>query len=337
MNTFSIPSTSASRRTTNRAATVRERDAQVFAQAEARGSVALTCFSKFVLLAALFAAPAFGQPMFDSGSNGSDGALDLTGQNGVVIFDPVTSGLDPDGDNVFHFTTITIPPGVTLRMRGLELQFAPVYWLASGAVQIDGAVDLSGEDGHDDVMGNRRPSMPGPGGFPGGVGPTADSPAQPGLGPGGGLIKHGGSHATSVPNISCSFDVARPPYGNLFLIPLTGGSGGGGSNTNFGGGAGGGALLIASTESIRVDGAIRADGGNTTEFCGGRGSGPGGRFGSYLSARCLIERERRGGGGSATVDQAARAADRDRRCRRRRGPSGTGGRARPAEQVRPVR
>ena len=122
----------------------------------------------FVLVSALTAAPVLGQPAFDSGSDGSDGSLDLTGQNGVVIFDPVASGLDLDGDNVFHFTTITIPAGVTLRMRGLELQFAAVYWLAQGAVQVDGTIDLSGEDSHDVQMGNRRPSMPGPGGFPGG-------------------------------------------------------------------------------------------------------------------------------------------------------------------------
>ena len=128
--------------------------------------------SMFVLLWAVCPLWAAGPPSFDSGSDGSDGALDLTGENGEVIFDPVALGLDLDRDNVFHFTTITIPAGVTLRMRGLELQFAGVYWLAQGAVQVDGTLDLSGEDGHDDQLGNRRPSMPGAGGFPGGVGKT---------------------------------------------------------------------------------------------------------------------------------------------------------------------
>ena len=233
------------------------------AQAEACGSVVLALLMRFVLLSALTAVPVLGQPIFDSGSDGSDGALDLTGQSGVVIFDPVAMALDLDRDNVFHFTTITIPAGVTLRMRGLELQFAGVYWLAQGAVQVDGTLDLNGEDGHDDQQGNRRPSMPGAGGFPGGVSKTADSPSQPGLGPGGSPA--GGSHATRQP-LGCVFGV-KPAYGNLFLVPLTGGSGGGGNNHqssgSFGGGAGGGALLIASTESIRVDGAIRADGANS--------------------------------------------------------------------------
>lgn len=229
-------------------------------------------------LALLASLPTFADPTFDSGSNGSDGALDLTGQSGVVVFDPSSLGLDPDGDNVFHFTTITIPAGVMLRLRGLKLQFAPVYWLAQGAVQIDGAVDLSGEGGHDRTLGNRRPSMPGPGGFPGGVGKTADSPAQPGLGPGGGAVSISGSHGTA--GSSC-FSVLPEPYGNLFLIPLTGGSGGGGQNTTVpgaGGGAGGGALLIASSESIRVDGALRANGGDNGEgggHCAGTGAGGG--------------------------------------------------------------
>lgn len=232
-----------------------------------------------VVVLTIFSGPAFGQT-FDSGSDGSDGAFDLTGESGTVFFDPVASGLDPDGDNVFHFTTITIPAGVTLRLRGVDLQFAPVYWLAQGAVEIEGAVDLSGEGGHDLQLGNRRPSMPGPGGFPGGVGSTDDSPAQPGLGPGGGRVGISGSHATSTS--SCSSSNLPDPYGNLFLIPLTGGSGGGGRNAGGaaggGGGAGGGALLIASSESIRVDGTIRANGGNNGEdagHCAGPGAGGG--------------------------------------------------------------
>ena len=69
---------------------------------------------------------------FQSGSDGSDGALDLTGETGIVMFDPTVSGLDPDRDNVFHFTTIFIPADVTLRLRAPDLQFAPVYWLATG-------------------------------------------------------------------------------------------------------------------------------------------------------------------------------------------------------------
>jgi len=67
---------------------------------------------------------------FDSGSDGSDGALDFTwakpasgGDQKWVGFDPddastfdpnnPTRKLDIDNDNVFHFTSIKIPAGVS--------------------------------------------------------------------------------------------------------------------------------------------------------------------------------------------------------------------------------
>jgi hypothetical protein len=126
---------------------------------------------------------------FDSGSNGSDGALNLT-TPGTIDFDPRTFDppLDPDGDNVYHFTTINIATGVTVRLSGQKLT-RPVFWLATGAVQIDGTIDLNGGDGHpanDPNPANRRSSVPGAGGYPGGIGEAGTSPAQSGLGPGGG-------------------------------------------------------------------------------------------------------------------------------------------------------
>src|SRR5688572_6019017 len=94
------------------------------------------------LTAALVAAgaqPAAAQGTYDSGSNGSDGAL--TFPAGVTVdFDPAafTPALDPDGDYVFHFTTITIPAGTTvkLRTRVFTTEGRPIVWLASGAVSI---------------------------------------------------------------------------------------------------------------------------------------------------------------------------------------------------------
>jgi hypothetical protein len=120
----------------------------------------------------LWSAAAFAQlPRFDSGSDGSDGALDLTGliTGGGIVFDP--AGFDPpldtDGDNVYHFTTIDIPAGVTVKMAGPMLNMRPVYWLASGDVNIGGVIDLDGEDGA--LANTHRLSMPGPGGYPGGA------------------------------------------------------------------------------------------------------------------------------------------------------------------------
>ncbi len=212
-----------------------------------------------------------GQP-FNSTSTGSDGALNYTGMTGEVIFDPKSfqPNLDPDGDNVFHFTSVKIPAGLTVRLRATELNFAPVYWLASGTVEITGTLDLSGGMGHGAGMGDARTiSIPGPGGFPGGLGQTIDSPPTAGFGPKGGPANYGGSYGSPAWYVA-----ADNVYGNLFILPLIGGSGGGGasfSNPGAGGGAGGGAILIASSTSIKVPGLIKSNGGNGPNAPGGSG------------------------------------------------------------------
>jgi hypothetical protein len=93
---------------------------------------------------------------FNSGSTGADGAFDLsnTPPGTVIEFDPVsfTPVLDADGDSVYHFTTITIPEGVTLRLRADKAGSAPLHWLATGAVVINGTLDLNGEDGRGACM-----------------------------------------------------------------------------------------------------------------------------------------------------------------------------------------
>jgi hypothetical protein len=236
---------------------------------------------------------------FNSGSNGSDGALNLT-TPGTVIFDPAkfTPPLDPDGDNVFHFTTITIGPGVIVQLKNIPLRGRSVIWLASGDVKIEGTIDLSGQTGHptnDPVPANRVPAEPGPGGYAGGVGATTISAAHSGKGPGRGgtnapgfacriftpdMLGGGAGHATNGSGYS-----PGAAYGNVLLVPLRGGSGGGGGNGGFGGGGGGGggALRIASSTSLTVTGIIAANGGDggsgTTDVCangnGGGGSGGG--------------------------------------------------------------
>jgi hypothetical protein len=151
---------------------------------------------------------ALAQP-FNSGSTGADGAFDLTGTpSGTVIdFDPTTftPALDIDGDSVYHFTTITIPTGVTVRFRADKAGSAPIHWLATGAVVIDGTLDLNGENGHSGLA-LRIPSVPGPGGFAGGVGAGQPNlPPQAGFGPGGGCAGSGSAgHATSVTQVSCA-------------------------------------------------------------------------------------------------------------------------------------
>lgn len=223
---------------------------------------------------------------FDSGSDDSDGALNLT-TPGTIDFDPGALGLDTDGDNIYHFTTITIGAGVTVRLSHPFLN-APQFWLASGAVQIDGIIDLNGGDGQDgqDVLNDAFfiPSPPGAGGFSGGAGGTLLSSHQPGNGPGGGGAGGGGAGHSGVGGRAAVLGGSSggPAYGSKFLVPLMGGSGGGGgfrttsaTDSSGSGGSGGGSLLIASSTSIIINGTIKTDGGK-----GGDGSTAGGGGGS---------------------------------------------------------
>lgn len=254
--------------------------------------------TRVLLAAALVAATGLqADAQWTSGSNGSDGALNITAA-GVTELDPVALGLDADGDNTFHFTTITIAAGSTLRLRGNKLRGRSVVWLASGAVNIAGTLDLSGSPGHAwNDTANRARSEPGPGGFPGGAGRTSSVNAQAGLGPGGGapgIEDRSGCSGSYATRGACHTTASQAPeYGNAILVPLVGGSGGGGGAgrlnqapsspaTGAGGGAGGGAIRISSTVSISVPGSIRADGGaagqgiyesGTYHFHGGAGSG----------------------------------------------------------------
>jgi len=73
-----------------------------------------------------------------------------------------------------------------------------------------------------------------------------------------------------------------PAYGNILIRPLLGGSGGGGgasANTANGGngGGGGGGILIASSNTIQLNGQIHANGGQGyTNFPADGGGGSGG-------------------------------------------------------------
>ena len=209
----------------------------------------------------LIALPVFAQ--FTSGSTGSDGPLDYTGKcpNNSVVFNPAafTPPLDPAGDNVFNFTTITIPNNCEVKLLQSVLN-GPVIWLATGAVTIGGGatLNLGGASGGPSFPTSLRVlATPGAGGYPGGAA-SGSSPAGPGFGPGGGIPCASGVQATG-----------GKYTGNLFAIPLVGGSGGGGCNT--GGGAGGGAILIASSTQIQNGGVINVPGGSGP--CGGAAAG----------------------------------------------------------------
>jgi hypothetical protein len=131
-----------------------------------------------LLTTTISGATASGQS-FDSGSDGSDGPLNLT-TPGTIIFDPRERKLDPDGDNIFHFTTINIAAGVTLKLTAQKIN-GPVFWLATGDVTI------AGEDGLHGTFNpsERIPAIAGSGGSAGGIGGNLSNLPQPGNGPGG--------------------------------------------------------------------------------------------------------------------------------------------------------
>ena len=216
---------------------------------------------------------------FSSGSTGADGPLDYSNvtAGSTVIFDPTkfTAAPHPTGQNIYNFTTITIPANVTVVLSGQNLT-GPVFWLAQGDVRINGTINLSGQAGSPITtdVALRVPSIPGPGGYSGGVGGggSANSPGTAGNGPGGGRP---GNFTTDGHAIGGTFTGSATG-------PLVGGSGGGGGRGGIndarfdgGGGAGGGALLIASSTSITVNGVINANGGigNSGFTCAGGGSG----------------------------------------------------------------
>ncbi len=235
---------------------------------------------------------------FTSGSTGADGAYNPTVSGD---FDPVALGLNAAGDNVFNFTTINIPAGVTIKLRASKLRNQPVVWLATGDVTITGVLDLTGanpaslnSDSPVQVATNRVLPEPGPGGYTGGLGSRGGVGPQPGAGPGGGpaglqsssqLACYGGSGSffLSGEQNSAQSLTTGPTYGNYQLIPLYGGSGGGGgwdsaSGQNLGGtgGAGGGAIRIASTTQITVNGRIDVSGGTPQANSGSTVGCPGG-------------------------------------------------------------
>lgn len=253
---------------------------------------------------------------FNSGSSGADGAFDLAGTTSgtIVEFNPAVlrvnkdpNGplLDPEHDNVFHFTTINVPTGVTVHFSS-KYSKGPVYWLASGAVTIAGKLEMNGDSGTDynRTIAARTPSNPGPGGFPGGVGGYTGTDLfgypQAGFGPAGGL---------AWPNapLCCFRGQGGRNSSTKFLVPLIGGSGGGGGGTDVyaylgsGAGAGGGAILIASSVSVSLTGTIESRGGHSGYGSSNSGCpnyyGGGGAGGSIRIAAPIVQ----GGGTIETL------------------------------------
>jgi hypothetical protein len=283
------------------------------------------------------------QAAVNSGSTGSDGALNPTVNTEVVL----------PASGVLNYTTVNIPVGVTVTFKRNTAN-TPVFILASGDVTIAGTIDIRGRDATatgtygDGVLGDDGiPGVGGPGGFDGGRGGRDDVQLRPeiirgggGLGPGGGAggleggdscnatgyyhyLGTGGGHATVAYqsggyNYNCgaaSITSSSKSYGSTLLQPLLGGSGGGGGRggANFpgsGGGGGGGAVLIASSATLRLTGTINARGGDAGGVAGANagGYGAGGSGGAIRIVGATVTGN--GGlyadGGCANVSNAAR-------------------------------
>ncbi len=251
-------------------------------------------FAWVYIVTILAASSALGQSCtYGNCSNGSDGAFNPTQSGYFIAANFHGTGV---ANNVFNFTTITIPANVTITFDAYR-DNAPVYWFASGNVDIEGTLQLSGDYPFTCTSSpdNRVPLEAGAGGYGGGVGsgPSAGQNATAGSGPGGGapgtLTQPGGNGTFT---------------GNYYLTPLVGGSGGGGCTAGQGGygqggGSGGGAILIASSTQITVNGSIAARGGVNQECtCGSNGPG----WGSGGAVRLVSNTITGSGNGSLLVD-----------------------------------
>ncbi|MCI0533960.1 MAG: hypothetical protein L0Z50_01910, partial [Verrucomicrobiales bacterium] len=130
------------------------------------------------------------------GANGTDGALNITSNTVIDLSQAVTGAWDSDNTAnagkgvydsakwavVFKYTDVTIAAGATVTFKNHSTR-APVVWLVSGNVTIDGGLNLDGT-GTDTSPAQAEP---GPGGFRGGM-----SFYSPGVGPGSGLGVGGG-------------------------------------------------------------------------------------------------------------------------------------------------
>lgn len=206
---------------------------------------------------------------------GTDGVFNPT-SNITIPLGAATTGNWEDAGNgngiydaekwavVYKFSSVNIPSGVTVRFAN-HPSGAPVVWLVSGDVVINGSVNLNGKDNS-----NADPLNPegGPGGFKGGRGIT---PRSAGFGPGGGSLSTATNTAFSAAAGGGSYGtvgggrsgIPGPVYGTSDIVPLIGGSGGGSMpGSSRSGAGGGGAILIVSEGVITINGSIVANGGN---------------------------------------------------------------------------
>lgn len=261
------------------------------------------------------------------------------GLGGTGALGPLTVGVDDlleldtrGNDGIFHFTTVTVAPGATLRGIGPH----PLRLFATSDVVIEGTLDAGGEAGRD---GKRARGDEGVGGGRGGPGggrggdanvpsdvDLRDDPCQRGrrgtglfegsggdggkihfVSPGGG---GGGGHTTFGSDgqglTGGEGGRSYPASTDQQLTPGSGGGGGGdgsrgvppeGENTGGGGGGGGGAVLVSTAGRLALTGVITCDGG------------PGGKGGRQQASLGVPGGGGGGGGSAGTIHVRAVSID----------------------------
>lgn len=228
------------------------------------------------------------------GADGSDGALNITANMTIDLQQAPAAAWDAANPNpnmgtgvydgtqwavVFRYSSVTIAQGATVRFTN-RVCTAPVVWLVSGSVTINGTIILDGQSGSGNPIAN-----PGPGGFASGRAYVSGlDPGSAGFGPGGGNFDWATNHWGAASHATPGGGLSGPTYGGNRIIPLMGGSGGTvlsrgdgsqggfcqyGCGATLNPGAGGGAMLIACVSSITFGsaGQIYARGGDSTGGC----------------------------------------------------------------------
>jgi hypothetical protein len=225
-----------------------------------------------VAVAAAFAC-ASTQAQVNSGSNGSDGALDYSSLTNLGYSTNIVINMADHPTGIYQYTYVTIPNNVTVTFVP-NANNSPLTWLVQSNVVIRGTIDISGQ-GPSGAAGG----LGGPGGYRGGTGGASPTSGQ---GPGGGSSQYGSGGNASFGSAGIPVWGSIQPgvtYGNIFLIPLVAGSGGGGQDST-GGYGGGGAILIATSGNVEIDGVVSSGSSYayfydepTQNVVGGSGSG----------------------------------------------------------------
>lgn len=167
---------------------------------------------------------------------------------------------------VFKYSEVNIPAGVTVTFKN-HFPNAPVVWLVSGNVTINGTVSVNSSS-------NWAPGTfvaGGPGGFRGGASSVGATLGTDGFGPGAGVNGADGSFGGLAINNPGGHGPVGPTYGNPQLLPLIGGSGSS-AYQSLAGGPGGGAILLACANTISVNGLISASSVPGAGFFGSGGA-----------------------------------------------------------------